>query len=36
MITTPDRDEFLAAMVIKLLKRNAIPNLKNIIGRIQP
>ena len=33
MIATPDRDEFLASMVIKLLKRNAIPNLKNIIAK---
>ena len=33
MIATPDRDEFLASMVIKLLKRNAISNLKNIIAK---
>jgi Mg/Co/Ni transporter MgtE len=31
MITTRDRDEFLISTVIKLIKRRAIPNLKNVI-----
>jgi magnesium transporter len=33
MITTRDRDEFLVSTVIKLIKRKAIPNLKNVIGK---
>ena len=33
MITIQDRDEFLISTVIKLIKRRAIPNLKNVIGK---
>ena len=33
MITTQDRDEFLISTVIKLIKRRAIPNLKNVIAK---
>ena len=33
MITTRDRDEFLISTVIKLIKRRAIPNLKNVVTK---
>lgn len=33
MIITRDRDEFLISTVIKLIKRRAIPNLKNVIAK---
>jgi magnesium transporter len=33
MITTRDRDEFLVSTVIKLIKRNAAPNLRKVIAK---
>ena len=33
MITTRDRDEILISTVIKFIKRNATPNLRNMIGK---
>lgn len=33
MITTRDRDEFLVSTVIKLIKRNALPNLRKVIAK---
>ena len=33
MLNTRDRDDFLASTVIKLLKRNAVPNLRRIIAK---
>jgi magnesium transporter len=33
MQNTRDRDEFLASTVIKLIKRNAIPNLRKVIAK---
>ena len=33
MINTRDRDEILVSTVIKLIKRKAIPNLKNVIAK---
>ena len=33
MITTRDRDEILISTVIKFIKRNATPNLQNIIDK---
>ena len=33
MINTRDRDEILISTVIKLIKRKAIPNLKNVIAK---
>ena len=33
MITTRDRDEILISTVIKFIKRNATPNLQNMIGK---
>ena len=33
MMNTRDRDEILISTVIKLIKRKAIPNLKNVIAK---
>ena len=33
MVTTRDRDEILISTVIKLIRRKAIPNLKNVIAK---
>ena len=33
MIATRDRDEFLVATVIKLIKRRALPNLTNVVDK---
>jgi magnesium transporter len=33
MITTRDRDAFLVSTVIKLIKRNAVPNLRKVIAK---